>query len=163
MHIILVKDAHVIPFNVKDGEHDRPAAKYSHIPNVWLWANFKSIYYTGISEFFLFLNFCSQCSHETCKAWVKVFIIFMCMIFVFFLRCLCSLFCYVTRHADIIIRITLFPIVYIRVTSPTVTSRVNEAIVHYQKKLSTMSFMRYHGWYKRYYFFWESYWYWKWS
>ena len=87
----------------------------------------------------------------------------MCMIFVFFLRWFCSLFCYVTRHADIIIRITLFPIVYIRVTSPTVTSRVNEAIVHYQKKLSTMSFMRYHGWYKRYYFFWESYWCWKWS
>ena len=104
----------------------------------WLWANFRSIHYNEISGFFfvfLFLNVCSQCSHETCKAWVKVFIIFMCMIFVFFLRCFCLLFCYVTRHADIVIRITLFPIVYIRVTSPTVTSRVNEAIVNYQKKV----------------------------
>ena len=76
----------------------------------------------------------------------------MCMKFVSFLRCFCSLFCYVTRHADIVIRITLFRIVYIRMTSPNLTSRVNEAIVNYQKKLSTMSFMRYHGWYKRYYF-----------
>ena len=80
----------------------------------------------------------------------------MCMIFVFFLCCFCSLFCYVTRHADIVIRITQFSIVYIRVTSPTVTSRVNEAIVNYQKNISTLSFMRYHGWYKRYYFFFEN-------
>ena len=93
-------------------------------------------YFRG-SAVCVFSQLCSQCGHEAWKALVRFLMFLMLMEFVYFFYCFFSLFCYVTRHDDIVIRIKLhvFPTVYTRVTYSTVTSRVNGASANDQKKV----------------------------